>query len=497
MAGTLVFRPTSLPRWCDVLLVLTFVTAVVVLFLGWIGGIDLAVRLWPGYAAMVPSTAILFMLFSLALLVHIRTPVPSIVLRGVALFGIALATVNLLLVALGISNGIDSLLWPRTDYFIEDRMAVGTSFGFLLLGISFFCLPTPAARHPLFVTATTIGWAFAMIALIGYLFDAEELYEVSIFTAMALHTAICLVTLFTASLFARPERGWVRTLMGRGEGSRGARRIMPFVLLVPLVLCFLVLIGTRLGWYGPDFRLSILAILIMTLLAAAVLRNAAIENRTHRKLVATVKRLEQASADQQVLLSEVYHRVRNNLQQVASLIELQKPFTPENGREALDLVGMRVGALADVHAVLVERDTPSSINLTHFLEGVCKSLVHRHHGREGSEQCRVHVEPRKVSIDFAINLGLLVNEVIWKSISNSDANSALQKILISSKNTPEGNLLIEISNKNGQFSLSALKTRDLDSRILDGLLRTIGGILSVSDPEGDSVSVTIPASSIS
>ena len=263
------------------------------------------------------------------------------------------------------------------------------------------------------------------------------------------------------------------------------------------MLCFLVLIGTRFGWYGPDFRLSILAILIMTLLAAAVLRNAAIENRTHRKLVATVKRLEQASADQQVLLSEVYHRVRNNLQQVASLIELQKPFTPENGREALDLVGMRVGALADVHAVLVERDTPSSIDLTHFLEGVCKSLVHRHHGREGSEQCRVHVEPRNVSIDFAINLGLLVNEVIWKSISNSDANSALQKILISSKNTQEGSLLLEISKKSGQFSLSALKTSDLDSRILDGLLRTLGGILSVSDQEGGSVSVTIPASSIS
>ena len=73
----------------------------------------------------------------------------------------------------------------------------------------------------------------ALVALVGYAFDTRALYDVFVFTAMALHTAVLFVFVFAAILLLAPGRSWVAILVGRGPGSVGARRLLPLVALAP------------------------------------------------------------------------------------------------------------------------------------------------------------------------------------------------------------------------------------------------------------------------
>jgi PAS domain S-box-containing protein len=137
--------------------------------------------------------------------------------------------------------------------------------------------------------------------------------------------------------------------------------------------------------------------------------------------VSAFESLQRSLREKEVLLKEVHHRVKNNLQVVSSLLGLQsaQSSAPEVQSVIDDCVG-RVRSMAIVHEQLYGSDSLSQIDLGHYAQSLGNIL----RGTYAPEaRLLVVAEPVNVSIEIATPLGLLLNELITNALKHGLALS--------------------------------------------------------------------------
>lgn len=215
-----------------------------VLIGGWGLGIEALRRITPLSPAMAPSTSLCFAVVGTTLLTVCLARFASVA-RSRCVFAAATLIAMVSVLDLGVLlsgqfRGIDALVMPSFREYYTASMAPATAFSFLLLAP---CLVSLGRDRPdverWFVPIATAGLQIALIALVGYAFDSEALYALSVFAAMSLYTALCFTGAFVAVLLFRADHGWIGILVQQGSGSAGARRLVPIVVAVPLVLCLI------------------------------------------------------------------------------------------------------------------------------------------------------------------------------------------------------------------------------------------------------------------
>lgn len=128
--------------------------------------------------------------------------------------------------------------------------------------------------------------------------------------------------------------------------------------------------------------------------------------------------LRQALADRDVALREIHHRVKNNLQLVASLLSLQfgDVDDPEIRQRVRDSQST-VRAIALVHERLYQSQALTAVRLDEYLGSLTRSLLVSLLG-EFNVELRSHLEAVEVDIDRALKIGLVVNELITNAVKH-------------------------------------------------------------------------------
>ena len=205
------------------------------------------------------NTACCFILSSVALMQLRGRP------RLSMLIGVLVALIGLLTIAEYLFNwnpGIDQWLvldaaGASTAY--PGRMSPVTALNFFLVGISLLLLAR--SRWLALAQSLTLLAAFAaLLALAGYLFSVQSLYQLSTFSSIALHTALTFIVLCLALLLVYPERGLMAALVSNRAGGLLARRLLPAAIFGPLVLGWLQLQGQTAGLYDTNFGLALFAL---------------------------------------------------------------------------------------------------------------------------------------------------------------------------------------------------------------------------------------------
>ena len=479
--------------------------ALAVLLGGWVAGSSLFIRIQPGLSAMVPSTAVGLLILAAALIAHdrrgkIAPGSSSVMLRLVSVVVAAVSLINLAVIGTGAAGGIDALLWPAIDD-PHSGQSPATSICFLLAAVSMYRLS--AARPDgddsnedlIFTAAATTGFLFSLIAVVGYLFDAEALYAVSIFTAMALHTAVGFVAVFGALLLRNPHLGWIGLLLGPGSGSAGARRVFPIMVVGSFVLCLLAYHATEARIFSANFRLSLLAILIMALLIGTVLRNAAIENRAERELRSAMAELRESLASRELLLRELNHRVKNNLQQITAMIWFQSASLSDTAAKDafLDTIG-RIQTLSTVHRLLLPGPNPSEMVTDGFFEELCENIASAYSTGERQIDIGVDIANTRLHIDDAITLGLLVNELVTNAVKHAFPSGG-GKITVGFSKERDGTTVLKVAdNGMGQPGEKGPDgpDRGVGMQIVDGLVAQLHATIVWNWENGTTVTVTVP-----
>jgi len=467
---------------------------------GWLLDSDMFKRLLPAFAAMVPSTALSFFALGVVLFHrHTTNGDPGKVRPGAlivaALVGIVAAT-DLFLTFTHRAPSVDAVFWP-TFPVGSDSMSPATAMCFVLASVSIAMVSgwRWTSDFP-FVTCATAGLLIATIAIVGYAFDAKVLYQVSAFTAMALHTAITFVVVFLAILLIRPGGGWLGILLAPERGSAGARRLFPLIVLLPFIFCLAALSVQRAGLFDVNFSFCLLALLTAVLLATAIFQNAAFENRADRHITAAMEDLNLAVADRDLLLRELYHRVKNNLQQINALIHMEtSKLSDPRAKASLRATAGRVHALGTVHRLLISGSSVSQLGTGTFLNDLCDNIGASFDASGQGINLHVDAEDIPVSIDAAIPIGMLVNEIVTNALKHAFRGRSVGDIRVTFEIGDDGGAQLTVVDDGigmPKEKADPAASEGSGMRIIRSFVKQIRGTMTTRVEAGTTVSIRIP-----
>jgi len=141
---------------------------------------------------------------------------------------------------------------------------------------------------------------------------------------------------------------------------------------------------------------------------------------TDRKKIEEERNL--ALQRQKLLLVELNHRVKNHLQMVSSILQLQAR-RQENGsaRSAFENAIQRIGTIGDLHARLYRDEAVERVDVSEYLSGLCDKLGQSLVG-DTSVALRHEFDPIYLTVDEAVPLGLIVNEIITNAVKHAFPN---------------------------------------------------------------------------
>lgn len=240
---------------------------------GWCFDIAALKSVWPGLATMKPNTALAFVLAGLALWLKTggASATPKSEIRSLkSLLSSALAAAVALLGALTLSQDATGLDLGMDQWLFRDapgaaqtaapgRMSPATAFNFMLAGLGLLCLDARTRRGHWPAQWFAAGvFLISMVALLGYLYGVEALYQVRPFTSMALHTAAAFLLFSTAVFLSRPQLGLVAAFVNHGPRGLMVRRLLLPTLFAPVLAGWLRLAGQRAGLFGAEFGLTLM-----------------------------------------------------------------------------------------------------------------------------------------------------------------------------------------------------------------------------------------------
>lgn len=195
----------------------------------------------------------------------------------------------------------------------------------------------------------------------------------------------------------------------------------------------------------------------------------------------------QALAEKETLLKEVYHRVKNNLQVVQSLLKLQSRAVQEEAAQvALEEMAQRVRAMALVHEQLYGSDSLDAVPLKRYVESLGRQLVLSSERAPGEVRLDIDAQAMDIGIDVAVPLGLLLTELIGNSFKHAFPDGRHGCIRVSIARQESGAMRVSVAD-DGQglpagFDPAAVRTLGL--RLAASLARQLGGELHFESAGG-------------
>lgn len=169
---------------------------------------------------------------------------------------------------------------------------------------------------------------------------------------------------------------------------------------------------------------------------------AEIERRTHAE-----ERLRHSLEEKKILLRELYHRTKNNMQVIRAILQLK---ASRCGDEKLDAfvreIGSKIQAMALVHQKLYQTQDLSRIHLHEYLEELADMLLSSYSGTPGKISLILDLAPVSATIDTAIPCGLLVSELMINAIKYAFPGENEGRVRITLLKTEDGNIQLEFAD---------------------------------------------------
>ncbi|WP_025763726.1 histidine kinase dimerization/phosphoacceptor domain -containing protein [Dyadobacter tibetensis] len=219
--------------------------------------------------------------------------------------------------------------------------------------------------------------------------------------------------------------------------------------------------------------------------------------RDKKKLEATVeerttqlkKSLSEQSAllsEKDVLMKEIHHRVKNNLQVISGLLELQsKTLADSSAREALREGRNRVRSIALIHQNLYQFENLSSIDLKRFVTDLC-CQVQSIYTPTKTVAVEVHITELHLDIDSGVPVGLILTELLSNSFKYAFNEVREGNIIIKIETIEEGRFLLTYSDNGPGLPPDdeLAKTKTLGLQLINDLTRQIGGHVQYATKQG-------------
>ena len=214
-----------------------------------------------------------------------------------------------------------------------------------------------------------------------------------------------------------------------------------------------------------------------------------------RKIKSQKEGLQVLHDQKDLLLREIHHRVKNNLQMVSSLLSLQSEFIEDEAAlDAIEMGRQRVRSMAIIHQKMyLDDDVTPAVNARGYLEQLVSELMATLNVGGLDLVLEKRLEDIEVDIDRLIPLGLIANEVITNAMKHAFRARSSGKLIVEFRRAGQ-HLLLRIADDGSGMDPDRIRgSENFGSMLIQTFAEQLDGTLTVSGERGTEVVLCFPA----
>lgn len=203
--------------------------------------------------------------------------------------------------------------------------------------------------------------------------------------------------------------------------------------------------------------------------------------------------LKNALKEKDVLMSEVHHRVKNNLQIISSLLSLQSDYIQnKKDLEIFRDTQNRAKSMALIHEKLYQSNSMKNLNIRDYILALCDEIMNTYRGEGKEVDLKLDIDDMMLDVDVAMPVGLILNELISNSLKHAFPDNK-GKIELKLKEV-SSRVLIEVIDDGVGISddLDWRNTNSLGLQLVNNLTRQIDGSIEMDNSQGTHFSISFP-----
>lgn len=205
------------------------------------------------------------------------------------------------------------------------------------------------------------------------------------------------------------------------------------------------------------------------------------------------EKVQQSLKEKEVLLKEVHHRVKNNMQVISSILNLQSSYVTDP--YALNLLKEsqnRIKTMAYIHESLYQNKTFTSINFSEYISTLTNNILQSYAASIQKVKLELDIQKIILNLDTSIPAGLIINELVTNSIKHAFTESN-EGIILINLYTKDNVLFLEVSDNGKGFpkDIDFKNTNSLGLQLVNTLVEQLNGKLELSDNKNGGTSFYI------
>lgn len=234
----------------------------------------------------------------------------------------------------------------------------------------------------------------------------------------------------------------------------------------------------------------IVALALCAISLVLIYRNVRLKQKSNLKLAAVNhelehknKLLDKRNAENELLMKEIHHRVKNNLEVVSSLLALQSAqINDASTKEAMTEGQNRVNSIGIVHQKLYQGTNLGSVEMKDYFLNLSESILDSF-GAEKRIDLQLAMENLDLDIDTAVPLGLIVNELLTNCIKYAFPNKEKGRITIKLKKQENNILRLEVAD-NGAGKSGVTFGTGFGGQLVSLLTEQLNGTMTEENQNG-------------
>lgn len=200
---------------------------------------------------------------------------------------------------------------------------------------------------------------------------------------------------------------------------------------------------------------------------------------TERKLLATIQ-------EKEILIKEIHHRVKNNLQLISSIIYIKMAsIQQQEVKEFLEQTRQKIRSIALIHERLLQSENLDRVEISDYLGKLVYDLQVSHSRQDLSLDIQTNVEENILGLDTAIYCGLIVNELITNAIKHAFKDRTHGKIEVSFRRELKSFLLcVSDDGISMPESIQPGQSSSFGIQLLDIFIKQLGGTIEIIREKG-------------
>jgi two-component sensor histidine kinase len=224
-------------------------------------------------------------------------------------------------------------------------------------------------------------------------------------------------------------------------------------------------------------------------------RNYRIKQRANRRLAEANGLLDAKNLENELLLKEIHHRVKNNLQTISSLLSLQsESIQDQSAWDAVQESKNRVNSMALLHQKLYQGENLAAIEMRDYFETIGKTIIESFGEKAENVSLQVEMPELELDVDTAVPIGLITNELVTNSLKYAFPGRVKGKISINLRADEDDILKLHISD-NGRGNADEQAPQDgggFGTLLVQLLTAQLGGQLEKSTEAGTAITIRFP-----